>query len=204
MIYCSGEDPEFPVTELLDPSVNSRGWQSAPFCAYPQEIIVQFPSVVSLRQLQFLSHQAKISQKIELFTFNPNTAPQQSQQIPLNEIQFKKLGYLTLDSNERSDFQARELKSVHIDVQTALLKLIFHKCHVNAHNDKFQIGLVALNCIGPADPHAPTPQPRSLQQTPTAQTPQAQRWPPGTDPSQTKYSQQMDPETASKLQNLES
>ena len=56
VIYCSGEDSEFPVTELLDPSVNSKGWQSAKFCTYPQEIILQFPSVINLKQLQFLSH----------------------------------------------------------------------------------------------------------------------------------------------------
>ena len=28
VIYCSGEDPKYPVTELLDPTVNSKGWQS--------------------------------------------------------------------------------------------------------------------------------------------------------------------------------
>ena len=56
IIYCSGEEPEYPVTELLDPTPNSRGWQSPKFCEYPQEIIVQFPSVVRLKQLQFLSH----------------------------------------------------------------------------------------------------------------------------------------------------
>lgn len=26
VIYCSSEDPEYPVTELLDPTPNSRGW----------------------------------------------------------------------------------------------------------------------------------------------------------------------------------
>ena len=26
IIYCSGEDPNYPVTELLEPSVNSKGW----------------------------------------------------------------------------------------------------------------------------------------------------------------------------------
>ena len=40
VIYCSGEDSEFPVTELLDPTVNSKGWQSPKFCQFPQEIII--------------------------------------------------------------------------------------------------------------------------------------------------------------------
>lgn len=51
IIYCSGEDPKYPVTELLDPSLNSKGWQSPQYCPYPQEIILQFQGVVSLSQL---------------------------------------------------------------------------------------------------------------------------------------------------------
>ena len=57
-----------------------------------------------------------------------------SQQIPLNKIEFKKLGFLSLDSNERSNFQARELKSVYVDQVTLLLKIVFNKCFVNKYN----------------------------------------------------------------------
>ena len=148
IIYCSGEDQDCPVTELLDPSSNSRGWQSQKFCDYPQEIIVQFPQLVKLKQLQFLSHQSKIASKIELFTFLPSGQQALTNQIPLNEIEFKRLGYLSLDPNERSGFQARELKSVYVDSAAVLLKLIFHKCHLNNFNVFNQIGLIALNCIG--------------------------------------------------------
>lgn len=69
-------------------------------------------------------------------------------QIPLNEIEFKRVGYLSLDPNERSGFQARELKSVYVTADAVLLKLIFHKCHLNNFNVFNQIGLIALNCIG--------------------------------------------------------
>ena len=71
LISILGEDSDYPVTELLDNSPQSRGWQSAKFCEYPQEIIVQFTNIVKLKQIQFLSHQAKIPQKIELYTFFP-------------------------------------------------------------------------------------------------------------------------------------
>ena len=148
IIYCSGEDQDYPVTELLDASSASRGWQSQKFCDFPQEIIVQFPQMVQLKQLQFLSHQSKIASKIELFTFLPSGSQAMSSQIPLNEIEFNRLGYLSLDPNERSGFQARELKSVYVDSQAVLLKLIFHKCHLNNFNVFNQIGLIALNCIG--------------------------------------------------------
>lgn len=129
-----GEDSDYPVTELLDNSPQSRGWQSAKFCEYPQEIIVQFTNIVKLKQIQFLSHQAKIAQRIELYTFVPTGQQAMSQQIPLNQIVFKKLGFLSLDSNERSNFQARELKSVYVDQVTLLLKIVLNKCYVNKYN----------------------------------------------------------------------
>ena len=51
VVYCSGEDPEYPVTELLENSPQSRGWQSTRFCDFPQEIIIQFSNIVRLRQI---------------------------------------------------------------------------------------------------------------------------------------------------------
>ena len=86
VIYCSGEDTQFPVTELLDPTVNSKGWQSQKYCTYPQEIILQFQGVINVSQLQILSHQSKIASKVELFTFNPNSMPTGAARLPLNEI----------------------------------------------------------------------------------------------------------------------
>jgi len=35
-----------------------------------------------------------------------------------------------------------------VDSNAVLLKLIFHKCHLNNFNVFNQIGLIALNCIG--------------------------------------------------------
>ncbi len=46
----------------------------------------------------------------------------------------KRLGYLSFDSNERSGHQARELKSVHVSVDAAALRLVVHRCHVNKLN----------------------------------------------------------------------
>lgn len=58
------------------------------------------------------------------------------------------MGYLSLDANERSGFQARELKSVYVDANAVLLKLIFHQCHANNFNVFKQIGLIGLYCLG--------------------------------------------------------
>jgi hypothetical protein len=51
IIYCSSEDPDQTSQELLDPSINSRGWLSARHCEYPQEMILQFANIVQLKQI---------------------------------------------------------------------------------------------------------------------------------------------------------
>jgi len=101
-----------------------------------------------LKQIQFLSHQAKICSKVELYTFVPSGNQALSAQIPLNEIHFNRLGYLSLDANERSTYQARELKSVYVDSVTLLLKVVFNKCHLNKFNLHNQVGIIALNSMG--------------------------------------------------------
>jgi hypothetical protein len=70
---------------------------------------------------------------------------------------------------------------VHIDVNAALLKLVFLKCHSNNYNTYNQIGLVALNCIGPQDMMGAVPQnQRSDMVSPARQTPISSR---NNDPS---------------------
>ena len=52
----------------------------------------------------------------------------------------KRLGYLSFDANERSGHQARELKSVHVSIDAAALRLVVHRCHVNKLNIYNQVG----------------------------------------------------------------
>jgi hypothetical protein len=46
-----------------------------------------------------------------------------------------------LSSNERTDFKARELKSIHVDAEGMFLKLIIHKNSVNRLNLYNQVRL---------------------------------------------------------------
>lgn len=101
IVYFTSEDKEYPVTELLKHGPQSKGWQSARFQDFPQIIILQFICPVRIQQLQFLSHQSKISSKIELYTFMPDDPDN----IPAMEyFKWKRLGYLSLDTNENSGF----------------------------------------------------------------------------------------------------
>src|SRR3546814_4265671 len=90
-------------------------------------------SDLRVSQIQILSHQAKIAMRMELFIGVGHD---------YSSATFKRLGYLSLDNNQRSDFQARELKSVYIDAPGSFLKLLIHRCYVNKFNMCNQVGVV--------------------------------------------------------------
>ncbi|XP_074970078.1 centrosomal protein of 104 kDa isoform X3 [Phalacrocorax aristotelis] len=116
--------------------------------AITQEIVLQLVERCRIRKLQLLAHQYMISSKIEFYiseSLPEYFAPYQSER-------FRRLGYVPLSDNEKTDFKARELKSVYMDAVGQYLKLIFHKNYVNKYNLYGQVALVAINVIGdPAD-----------------------------------------------------
>ena len=136
IVHVSSEDEEYSVRELLNRTPFSRGWLSSRFCNYPQELLIEFPKPIKMREIQFLSHQFNIASKIEIFILPPQSE------------KYKKIGYLTLDSNERSNFQARELKTVYTDYICARVKFNFLRCHQNSHNIYSQVGLIGLSILG--------------------------------------------------------
>ena len=140
VVQCSGEDPEYPVKELK-PLTPYEGWQTLRFCEYPQEIGLQLltrgPREVS--QLQILSHQSKIASKIEIYV---GRGPE------YHSASYQRLGHLSLDSNERSAYQARELKTVFLNQPAQFIRLLIHRCHQNKYNLFDQVGIVAINILG--------------------------------------------------------
>ena len=124
VVSCSGEDPDYAVKQLEEHGPHTRGWQSPRFCEYPQEVTVRFDSGAKTRitQVQLLSHQSKIATKIELYVGDAQDPSSAS---------WSRLGYLSLDSNERSNYQARELKSVYVNAVGGLLRFVIHKCFIN-------------------------------------------------------------------------
>jgi centrosomal protein CEP104 len=93
-----------------------------------------------ISQFQLLSHQSKISYKVEIFI---------GRGASYRTAVFSRLGYLSLDSNERSNFQSRELKTVFIDnVYGEFIKLIINENHVNKTNLYNQVGIVAVSLLG--------------------------------------------------------
>ncbi|KAG7395995.1 hypothetical protein PHYBOEH_002901 [Phytophthora boehmeriae] len=138
---CSSEDSACPASTLEQHGTGNQGYMTAKNCSYPQELVLQLQDgVCRLTQVQVLSHQTHIATKIELYV--------SSSHMMNDATKFMRLGFLTLKSNTESRYLARELKTVHIDQEAALLKLRIHACHINEHNLYGQVGLMAINLCG--------------------------------------------------------
>ncbi|XP_052225713.1 centrosomal protein of 104 kDa-like isoform X2 [Dreissena polymorpha] len=142
--HASGQDEVHRASELNYHSPLTKGWQSARYCLYPQDIVVQLEKRSRLRKIQVLSHQYLIATRIEFFVGDvPDGMP-----VDLDNARYTRLGYVSLSDNEKTGFKARELKSVQVDAVGVFLKLNIHKNHINKYNMYNQVGLVAVNVIG--------------------------------------------------------
>ncbi|NXK36275.1 CE104 protein, partial [Piprites chloris] len=148
VVSSSGHEDGFSARELMVHAPTVNGWRSPRLCQYPQEIVLQLVERCRIRKLQLLAHQYMISSKIEFYI--SESLPEYFS--PYQSERFQRLGYVPLSDNEKTDFKARELKSVYVDAVGQYLKLIFHKNYVNKYNIYGQVALVAVNIIGdPAD-----------------------------------------------------
>ena len=144
IVGVSSEDPQYPSVELLNPTSSSKGWQTERFSVFPQQLIIQFLNPAKINSLQLLSHQCKISTKIEVYIAFPN----KMDHLSLDDIPFRKIGYFVLSSNEKNNFHSRELKTVFIDAPALFLKLNFMKPYVNSVNVFNQVGVIGLQVFG--------------------------------------------------------
>ena len=58
-----------------------------------------------------------------------NTVPSSSHSNFIKKIKFHRLGYITFDNNMKTNYRARELKSISLNIRATYIKLIIHACH---------------------------------------------------------------------------
>ena len=145
IIGSSSEDPDFPLFSLISGGQN-EGWHSIRFCTYPQEILLQFTQPVRLRQVNILLHQTFIPSSIEFFYFFPEKYDDFFKDY--NSLTFNKIGYVTPDSNSKTDYKAREYKKVAFNENVLYLKLVLNKCIYNLYNTFNQVAIISIECFG--------------------------------------------------------
>ena len=128
VIGATTEDPEHPLFSIISDNKN-EGWCSAAFCNYPQEIIIQLNKPSKLYQINLTLHETKIPTKIDFYYFYPdqNKEKNKNEKIDLNNIPFLKLGFITPNSNEKTNFKAREFQKIKINQNVFFLKFVLHK-----------------------------------------------------------------------------
>ena len=89
-----------------------------------------------LRFISILCHQSKISSKVSIFINQPG------------EICLTKLGGFSFNNNKRSNYQAREKKTVKVDCECEKIKLVFEINYDNEINKFNQIGIIGIELYG--------------------------------------------------------
>ena len=122
---------------------NSDSWVSDIFSEWPQCLIMRVnsgkPTVIS--QLQVMSHEACIPQRVEVLVGNQESAEPHFED-------FHTLGYFHFTDNKESELKAREVKTISFNVRCNLVMLKFYSCHMNSRNLFNQIGIARITVLG--------------------------------------------------------
>ncbi|GAB6024051.1 hypothetical protein CHUAL_008771 [Chamberlinius hualienensis] len=144
----TGEDEHHRAKELNAHGPTVHGWQSPKFCTYPQEIVMKLENRCRIFKIQILSHQFLIASQIKISVGDLTDKQQDDDDHHLSAVKYKQLGFVSLSDNERTNFKARELKSIHVDVVGTYIRFVIHKNIPNRYNVCNQVGIVAINVIG--------------------------------------------------------
>ena len=131
--------------ELKKPLSKSKGWHSEKYCKYPQCIYIAFATPINLRQINLLSHEKKIPQKIWFYSYCP-----QGDIIikDYQKIQYLNFGYIKLNDNSNSNYKAREFKKIFVDVKCLYLRIDLDKNYTNSYNPFNQVSLINIEFYG--------------------------------------------------------
>jgi len=141
----TSEVSEGSLNELKRPLSKSRGWHSGKYCSYPQSIYIAFDTPINLRQINLLSHENQISEKISFYSYCPQG------DISIRDyktIPYLNFGYIKLNDNSNTNFKAREFKKVFVDVKCYYLRIDLDKNYKNAYNPLDQVCLINIEFFG--------------------------------------------------------
>ena len=141
----SSDKNEGSLEELKKPLSKGKGWFSERYCTYPQRIFIAFETPINLRQINLLSHEKKISEKISFYSYCPqgDTSIKDYKNIP-----YLNFGYISLNDNSNNNFKAREFKKVYVDVKCLYLRIDLNKNYNNGYNPFKQVGLINIEFFG--------------------------------------------------------
>ena len=101
---------------------------------------------IQLKQINILCHEKKIPSQIEFLSYIPKT--QNEFFLNYKTIKFNNIGFIRLDTNSKTNYQAREFKRVYMNNNVLYLKMVFHKNYINKFNIFNQVGMISISFYG--------------------------------------------------------
>jgi hypothetical protein len=92
-------------------------------------LTIKLATPANIRQIKLLSHEYKIASRIEMQYYDKD--------------QFSLLGHLNFEPNP-DETLSRELKTIHLDITTTMLRLVMYNPYQQKKNIYQQVGLVAI------------------------------------------------------------
>lgn len=137
----TSQDELFPANNLSIFPLE-KGWNSAPFADFPQSLTFFFEGEVEVKKLQILSHEYKISTKVDIYVGFLND----QSDISSKNCTFRKIGFFGFKSNEATNYLGNELRSFSFEFACNCVKLVFLNNHINPKN-YFNQGLNSLRIV---------------------------------------------------------
>jgi len=144
-IESTTEDAEYPLMELKK-GLKGKGWQSLKFSQFPQDIYIKFSQPVFIRRIDIITHEKYIPSQIKFYSY----CPKDNEGIIKNyhQANYKYVGFIIMDTNERNDYKIRESRKIFINVKSLYFKIKIDKNHVNKYNKFNQVGLMSIDFMG--------------------------------------------------------
>jgi hypothetical protein len=145
--FATSEWDDNRAINLINSSPYSDGWISSPNSPLSQHLILDFGSIVSLTQIQFVSHQTKIPANIFLSV---------SRDPHWRTAVFKDIDSFQFSDNRQRGYKAREVRSAKApSLKLRFLKLTIDQLHPNRFNRDNQVGIVSITAFGIGEPREP-------------------------------------------------
>ena len=130
----------------LKNGLKGKGWQSSKFSQFPQEIYIKFPHPVLIRRIDIITHEKYISSKIKFYSYCPKDNENDIKNY--HHANYKYIGFIIMDANERNDYKIRESRKVFINVKSFFFKIKMEKNYINKYNMFNQVGLMNIDFFG--------------------------------------------------------
>ncbi len=154
--HCGSEDDLHLASELLQPGPGCKGWRSAQYCIFPQELVLQLGARSEVTRLQVMAHNCMIPSSMEVLVGDLASKPAAGggdEPVDLRKALFASMGTVEWADNRETNFSGRQMQVIDLEGgggsnRGLFLKLVLRRNHINRENEYNQVSLLGVNVLG--------------------------------------------------------